>query len=151
MGQLCVMAKDKTPKDIKQFRDYIRKMADNLRCNFYLQEYELDWEWHEDEAPDPQGDGRTGAAKITTDCVYLGITLSVYHELYSLWIHKQHQKIYQIMVHEFCHVLLSPIIRELKIEMHPNSHTFIEDIHERQTQRIANVILYSDFSKTKPK
>ena len=141
---------DKTPsgasvKEIKQFRDYIRAVADDLRCKFFLQEYELEFDFNEEEAPDPHGDGKTGAAKIETDCVYLGILLIIYHELYNLWQHNQLQKIYQILVHEFCHALLAPLMREVQIEAHPNSKSFLVDINERQTQRIANVICHSDF------
>jgi hypothetical protein len=138
--------KDKTPKEIKQFRDYIRTVADDLRCKFYLQEYELGWDWREEE--DGEGydhiEGR-GAAKINSDTVYLRLTLTICSPIYEMYLHNQLKEIYAILVHEFCHVLVAPLFKELHLESHPQAMTFIGDIHERQTQRIANVILYSDF------
>lgn len=138
--------KDKTPKEIKQFRDYIRAVAEELRNKFYLQEYELAFEFLEDE----HGEGYAnmdgvGAAAMNTDTVYLRLSLKCCATLYDMWIHNQLKEIYGMLVHEFCHVLVAPLIREIKQEMHHNSTSFIDDIHERQTQRIANVILYSDF------
>lgn len=133
--------------EIHQFRDWIRAVAFELRDKVYAQEYELSWEWSEEyDHPDYIKSEKQLWFEITSDPVYLTIRLGSYLPAFKAWQQGRLRVVYEKLVHEFCHVLLIPLAREIMNDSHPNSHSFIRDIHERQTQRIANVILFSNFN-----
>jgi hypothetical protein len=141
------MSRMKTSNEIKQFRHWIREVAFELRNKVYAQEYELSWSWSEEyDHPDYVKSEKQLWFEITVDVVYLYIRLDSYMPAFKAWQKGDLRIVYEKLVHEFCHVLLIPLVKEIREEMHPNSYSFIRDIHERQTQRIANVILFSDFT-----
>lgn len=129
----------KTPRDIKQFRDWIRTVAYELRSQVFCGEYRLHFNF--DEEWDKMNGSNSVNAEIMIDCVYLQMTLSCYKHIYEKWRTNKLQDAFEVLVHEFCHLLTEPLFREMQKAVPDKDLGFITDIRERQTQRITTVLL----------
>jgi hypothetical protein len=113
-----------------------------LKRQIYHGEYETRLEFlHKPIQPD--GPDRITHADITVDNVYLVFACRLAPVMYEKWREKEYQAIGQIVLHQVCHLLTDPLNQLAKSDAAPSTLEYIQQINERQTQRICNVILSS--------
>lgn len=109
-----------------KFKKYINQACTKLRDDFYCQEFELEIVY-EDEDKDNEG----VAAKIRTDFKYLGITIFIHPPVLRMFGKKDYERIKEVLVHEFCHVLTDPIYKIAIDAVTNTSEKFLEEVRER--------------------
>ena len=80
---------------------------------------------------------------MDTDPTYLRLGLTIYRDVKDKFRAKDYRDAYAILIHEFCHALTEPIYRIAVDSITNTSKPFLEETRERQTQRIARIILES--------
>lgn len=81
------------------------------------------------------------AAEIASDTVYLNFSITLYDRTFQDWCNGKSWTVANTIVHEFCHILTNPFMMQLRRRITPIEEDEIENMHERQTQRIANIFL----------
>jgi hypothetical protein len=119
----------------RAYKAHITRLTDKLRRHFFLTEYLIRTRYC-DVIPEYE----KAAAAIDTDPTYLEITLKLSAQILDMWRLKDYQMIFRCLVHEFSHTVTEPLYR-IAIDAATNStQKFVEEIRERQTQRIANIV-----------
>lgn len=86
-------------------------------------------------------DGKDCVASINTDHRYLQANITIYPRAAKLWEEKRIDKLVEVLVHEFSHVLTEPLYEVAwRNGCRGEADTFLTDIREQQTQRTALVI-----------
>ena len=83
------------------------------------------------------------AAAIRIDPTYLNFDVQISRQVFEAYKKKDWFFIGSMFVHEFSHLLTEPIYLLAVSAVTNNEVKHLEDIRERQTQRVANVILYA--------
>lgn len=120
------------------FKNHVRRLCAELRTAFFLGEYTMDLTWSEENK---EKGGGTVAADIRTDLRYLNFGITIYPMMEKFYRDKQYFRIYECLVHEFSHVLTDPLYKIAIESVSNDGAEFLEDIRERQTQRITNIII----------
>ena len=121
----------------KKFREYIGGMCDYLRIQTYNGENDLTVGYEYE----PDADNPDIVASIDIDTVYLTIYVTIYPRIYEYYKDKKYHRIGELLCHEFCHTFIDPLY-DIAINAVTNtSKKFLEDIKERQTQRITNALM----------
>jgi hypothetical protein len=118
-----------------KFKKLLIKACQELRDEFYCQEFELKVVF-EDEV---EGNEDV-AAHIRTDFRYLNLTVYIRPPILRMYEAKDYRAIGECLIHEFCHILTDPIYKIAVDAITNSSHQFLEEVRERQTQRITNLI-----------
>jgi len=124
----------------EKFKDYVRSKAKEYKLVIGAGEYNMDIYWEEEEE---QGNHFT-AAKIKIRTEYLFCNLHIHPPLYDYFKNKDLNQVDRIILHEMCHVLTEPFYEVVISNLAPIEQTYFEQIRERQTQRIANAIIYAN-------
>lgn len=119
------------------FKKYIRNTCSNLRWEFFVSEMEMNISY----SSEPKLENEEVAATIDADMRYLNFRLTIYPYVLTLWNKKELKKINEILVHEFSHLLTDPLYEVAQKRITPAEQDMLDDIRERQTQRITNIIL----------
>lgn len=93
------------------------------------------------ESEDENAHGGRIAAKIRIDDRYLNFRISFYPLVAKLYKEGNYRRIAEITVHEFAHILTEPLYRQAINAQTNMSGEMLEEIRERQTQRMTNVII----------
>lgn len=125
----------------KKFKNFIVTASELLRREIFHGEYKMSFCWHiESRETSEDRPGREVAARIDIDPTYLNFEICVFSPLYSFFEDGKYEDILEALIHEFCHLLTAPICRVALKGISPQEKGYLEDIEERQTQRIANAI-----------
>ncbi len=84
--------------------------------------------------------GDSVGMSITVDDIYLTIELCVFPEVKKMWEMGRYKEIVTMLVHEFSHVLTTPLVRIIETK-DKISQNILEEVKERQTERISKIIL----------
>lgn len=121
----------------RAYQDYVRALCDKLRTEFFCGEYRMDIQYFDEIT----NEGKA-VATIRTDTKYLNFTINVSDGVLRLWREREYSRIAEILLHEFAHLLTDPLY-DIAIDAITNTNKqFLEDVRERQTQRITNVIFW---------
>jgi hypothetical protein len=124
-----------------EFKMYIRLLCRFLLPVFLLVEYDYEIHWMRvDEGAD---DGGGIAARISMDHVYLNFQLQIFPRLRGTFEEGTLHQVAAIVVHEFSHLLTQPMYCEALADAAPSQVSGLRDLNERQTQRVANVVMAS--------
>ena len=124
------------------YKKYIRELCDKLRTHFFHGEYAMLIKY-EDEDEVGHQDGYSVGAKIDISCRYLDFTITIYPLIKTYFKDKEYRKICELLCHEFCHLLTEPLYL-IGVDAVTNpEQKHLEDIRERQTQRICNIIMHN--------
>ena len=110
-----------------------------MRRYIYCGEYEMELNY-----PDPM-DPKGSAASIRVDHTYLNFTINIAPLIFDYYKSGNFKEIKKVIIHEFAHLLTEPIYAVAIDAVANGAKGFLEDIRERQTQRIAH-ILYDEIS-----
>lgn len=117
------------------FEAYIQALCKDLLKIILHQEYKLSIVFKYSEYPEKT------AAEIGTNTVYLYATLSIYKPVKDAWDENDLREVGLMITHELCHLLTEPQHIFTWQLVRAADEAQCEDIRERQTQRIANIIL----------
>ena len=125
-----------------EFKTYIRLLCRFLLPVFLLVEYDYEIHWMpvDEETDDGGGDI---AARISMDHVYLNFQLQIFPRLRAMFEEGTLHQIAAVVVHEFSHLLTQPMYCEALADVAPSQVNSLRDLNERQTQRVANVVMAS--------
>lgn len=114
----------------------VKEICKKLRWEFYVNEYHMDIDWNDKD----EDDGKfLACASISIDLKYLTFTINIFPNLQEMWT-KDKDKFIEVLVHEFSHLLTEPLYM-FGVEAVTNpEQKHLEEIRERQTQRISNII-----------
>lgn len=128
---------NKRPKDFDKYRQYVRELCNYIRTEIYHGEYTMDLAYTRER----ELVGNTElAAEISIDQTYLQFTITFYGKCYSFWEQKRYEDLARIVTHEMCHLITEPLYLIAIDAITNTSKDLLEDVRERQTQRIANVV-----------
>lgn len=132
----------KDNKDL-QFRKYISTMTSDIRTMLFHGEYEMNIEYiADDKKRNSWNESRFNTyADIDIDFRYLRFTIAIYPIIKKLYEEKQGWQILNIITHEMCHLLTEPLYYFAIPIISNTTQETLEEVRERQTQRIANVIV----------
>lgn len=131
------MKKDKKRKPFKKF---IVETLEEFRVAVYCGEYDMSINW-EDKDENRENNHKLFAS-IDIDHTYLSFGVSIFPICKNMYENGKEEEVLQHLLHEICHLLTEPMYRlEISLLGGKNIHTeTIEEIRERQTQRITNSI-----------
>lgn len=122
-----------------KFFDFCWDILEIYKPYFYLNEYVM--EVKECEYDEHVG-GRATMAMISIDPIYLNFSVSLYPRLKAMFDAGKRQDVAEVLCHEMSHILTEPLylcsIDLLQGKL--RTEDYIEELRERQTQRICNVI-----------
>ena len=119
------------------YKDFVRKTVRELTEYFNLSDWNGAIRW---ELP-AEKDEQTVAACIEINDKYLYATLYIGPALKKYWDNHDWVNFIDLLVHEFSHILTEPLY-DIAIDAVTNtSRKFLEEVRERQTQRITVLIL----------
>ncbi len=123
------------------FRKYVKNLCAALRKTFFAGEYNLDVCWCKEAVREPGEEIRGEVrASISLDPRYLDCTIHVHQPVYDLWKNNDLYGVGRVIVHEFSHILIDPVYFEGVKGVSKERSEMMDDIRERQTQRVANVV-----------
>mgnify|MGYP001579766752 CR=1 FL=1 len=126
------------PVDPK-FKAHIRKLAEYFRKQFYCGEYSLTIEYAiDDKGKTPE---RRTAAEMLINPTYLDFTLTIYPVLYEKYQEKDAYGVAEAICHEIAHLLTEPLYRLAMWDVASSQVEHIEEVRERQTERIKNTVM----------
>lgn len=117
------------------FKKFIKNTAIEYRTIVFGGEYKMDILYMEEDK-----DNRL--ADIEIDGKYLNFKLNIYPLLEEMYKDKKYKEVAEVILHEMCHLLTEPLY-ELVCNMVEGKFVTsenLEDVRERQTQRITNTI-----------
>lgn len=117
------------------YKRHITRLIDKLRWEFFANEYFFRTRYF-DEIPRYE----RAAAAIDISPTYLEATLKVSKQVLTMWQAKDYQEIARVLVHEFAHLLTEPLYLIACDGTARVARDLLEDVRERQTQRIANIV-----------
>ncbi len=125
------------PRDYKR---YVQALCDRLKREFYLLEYDMSISFHKDlESNRPHG--TVPNAYIHIDIVYLKFEVHMNDEKEgAAFRDKDYYHIARVLTHEFSHLLTEPIYDIACDAISNQTKKHLEEVRERQTERIAGVI-----------
>lgn len=132
------------------FKKDVREICSKLRSEFFVGEYEMAIQWMNE---DNEEDGKKTLASIPIDTRYLNFRVQIYPILQKYWLEDRHEFL-NTLIHEFSHLLTEPLYLLALKSMSEREQDYLEEVRERQTQRITNVIspyLLKKLSVKKPK
>ncbi|KKL83943.1 hypothetical protein LCGC14_1969720 [marine sediment metagenome] len=134
MSKPKATTKNKQVTDIMKFKEYVIKILNGMQSYMCLLEYTLEIEF-------PKVDNNGAFAEIKTDVVYFNVNIKIYPVTKKLYEQKKYFQVFSYLVHELCHILIEPMSQELsKYLVKGENNDLLEDVTERQTQRIAIAI-----------
>jgi hypothetical protein len=118
------------------FQRHVRRLVERLRHDFFLGEYAYSLEFTDavDSAP-----GYIEGASIVIDPTYLEFKIRIRPLILDYWKAGNHSAIGRVLAHEMAHVITQPLYLLARHESRQAQD--LEEIRERQTQRVANAIL----------
>ena len=120
-----------------QFRKDVVEVCKKLRWEFFVNEYRMDINFVAED--DNKKDEEKTAASIPINGRYLTFKVNIYPVLQEIW-KEDKSRMCEILIHEFSHLLTEPVY-DIAINAVTNREAeYLEDIRERQTQRITNII-----------
>lgn len=117
------------------YKKYIRNVLFDLRTLVFAGEYNMDVNY-----VDWIQDSPKAAASIHVSEVYLQFTVTCSDTILSHWKKEEYSELGFVLLHECCHILTEPLYNVAIDGVTNMSKNFLEDIRERQTQRITNAI-----------
>lgn len=125
------------------FEEHIGSLVCYLKAQFRLE----DWTGHvsfETILPD-QEDGPDSEVRATihVNDTYLYYRLRIAAPMLEAWKNQEWSSIGHSLCHEFAHVLTHPLARMARYDAAPSQKWLIDEMVERQTQRIAVIIAES--------
>jgi len=129
----------KVNKKDEQFKKYIRTLADYLRTTLFHGEYEMEIIYLADEKD--RNDRFVTYAEMEIDFRYLSFKLNIYPIMRKLYNEKKGWQLANTITHEMCHLLTEPLYTFAIPVINNTNQETLEEVRERQTQRIANVIM----------
>lgn len=119
------------------YKNWIKSRVAFLREYFLMNEWSVDIIWE----TKGNSEHEEGIASINTDHRYLQASITVYPRAEELWTQGRLDKLSEMLVHEFSHVLTEPLFEiAWRSGTRGEANTFLTDIREQQTQRTALVI-----------
>lgn len=121
------------------YKNWVRSRIASLKDYFFMQEWSVDIIWESVAPTKTDGDS---VASINTDHNYFQSTITIYPKFEELWIAGRIDKLVEVLVHEFSHVLTEPLYdMAWRSGTRGEAQTLAASIREQQTQRVALVIL----------
>jgi len=120
-----------TPRYQKELRQRLKLWYDRMG----LREWRAEIGFCKDE----DSDGAAATCSITE--VYLTAHIILFPSVARYWKDRRWDLIDEVLVHELSHLLTEPLYRIALDAVTNTSKKFLEDVRERQTQRIAQVVL----------
>lgn len=125
----------KKKQTIKEpYKKYVERQLLNLKRLMFLHEYTHSISWGCSKE-------KECGAHIDTNSTYLKFHLCIHKNAHELYENGDKYACMNLLVHEMCHVLTEPLYL-FSIGAATNmTQPMLEEIRERQTQRIANVVM----------
>lgn len=121
-----------------RYKRYVEDMVERLRTDMFLHEWHYQIYFDVDQAE--LGEENI-VASIKVDHRYLNFSLFLSTTLKDWFKSKLSHRVFDILAHELAHVYTEELYM-VAFDACSNSNVkFLDDIRERQTQRIANLVL----------
>jgi hypothetical protein len=121
----------------KKFKKYIEDVCDECCEITFSGEYTQSLSFEEIDLD--SGDALRGVgATINIDTAYLSFIMKIYPIIFIKYKAKMHEEIFDLILHEFCHILTEPLYIFGIEGVSNQTRRFLEDARERQTQRICD-------------
>lgn len=120
----------------KMFKQYVRGVTQFLRCEFFLQAYNIHFSF--DKPGKNRNDGND--ASVETNDVYLYCTLSLNDSQYQHWKQKDYEDIVFSICHELIHVVEEPVAKRIN-DYSPSEKCFLKDQWETVTQQLTKIYM----------
>lgn len=122
----------KKPKSVS-IQEYTEVALKFLRREIFHGEYDMDVCCSKEDKKD-------AAAEIRIDQTYLNFTVTIYAAGERVFL-RDKAEYFRLLGHEICHLLTEPLYLWACDNPLPSNRDHIEEVRERQTQRICNAIL----------
>lgn len=122
------------------YKEHVKSLCKAFRHLVYAGEYAMNIVWA-DEDKDASRKDCTVGAEIWIDVKYLRFEITFYPSLKKYYDEKNYYTLAEIILHEFCHLLTEPLYLEAFPGTNDFNREYLEDIRERQTQRITNALM----------
>jgi hypothetical protein len=119
------------------YKQHVAKLVKYLREEMYLHEWDLTLKF----AEHPKEEKDDCVADIHTDSKYLNATITFYPRNQAAFNRNDGKYILDTVVHELCHILTEPLYIIAINGITNTASEFLEEVRERQTQRITNIII----------
>ena len=121
------------------FNQYLVHLALQIKNEFYLDIYNIRFA---DKKKDIENeDERFVWFDIDISNEYLEIDISVFPVVKRAFKDKDYKSIYELLLHEFCHYLYSPLEDFIEDKLSKVEKEIWDKIIEKQTQHIRNILL----------
>lgn len=132
----------KTMKYDEKFKKFIIELVEEYRSDVFAGEYSYTIIW-EDKDVDA-GNGEIYGASIEIEATYLRFKLTIYPNLQRDWKNKEYNQLKRDIMHEMCHLLTEPLENccHSLLKGCLETEGAIKEKNERQTQRIANSLMF---------
>lgn len=128
------------PVYTEAFKKYIQDMGFICRRTTFNGEYDIAYIFCDEEHEDESDSDTTTFMTININPVYLYATIRIYPICMDKFREKRYRVLGESLLHEHCHILLEPLIHEIRGLLSSNAVSALSDTAERQTQRICNSI-----------
>ena len=142
-------------RKLKTFNQYLDYLAQRLRNEFYLDIYRVRFVRKKKDIENE--DERFTWFDIDINNEYLEIDIGVYPVVKRAFKEKDYKIIYELMLHEFCHYLYSPLEDFIEDKLSKVEKEIWDKMIEKQTQHIRNILIgfkninYKNYGKSKYK
>lgn len=122
-----------------RFKEFVSKVLTEMRSILLHNEYAMTIDYATRNETNERG---TLLAEIKTNTVYLSFTVTIFPALESKFKKKEYYEVVAVLCHEMCHLLTEPQHEFLYKLTRPGLEEVIaQELRERQTQRICNVVM----------
>ena len=128
------MKKDKL---YARYKKHTSELCQFLRTELFCGEYLMDIEYSKEEKKSGES---FVAGEIKIDTKYINFTVTFYPEHFRGYQAKNRHKFLATIVHEMCHLLTEPLYLLAIDGVTNRTLSYLEEVRERQTERIANAV-----------
>jgi hypothetical protein len=122
------------------FKNYVNDVLKYCRITTFHGEYYMNVTFAGDDCEGYDGESRGVGASVDVDATYLNYTVTIYPLLYECYEAQDYKNLARYLLHETCHVFITPVSKWAKIDAAPSQLENLQDDVERQTQRITNTV-----------
>lgn len=122
------------------YKKHIYKIVTWLWKEFNLHDYEIILKWVEKLGDYEEDSKRLIAAEIDIDSRYYVATITFSDGAYQYYIQKRFGDLFELIVHEMCHILTEPIVKVAERGVPKAADDMLDEVKEQVTQKLTNII-----------
>lgn len=130
----------KPKRTFAQFKVHIIGLVEYLQDFFLVKEYRYRIVWRE---TDLHEDDPAVAATMKSEYPYTEFTLTVYAPVYEHFLMGKDLWVYRVLVHEFGHVLLEPVVGGVRGQISADRMDMLANLIENLIERITIIAMWA--------